>query len=137
VLALAAALLLRQLFPLGFLPEGFPAGIGPGVVVASFGMFFWAVATMRLGRASIPTHKPTETIITGGPYRFSRNPIYVSMLALQVGVALWANCAWFLVFAAASAALLFWGVVAREERYLERKFGNEYTSYKAHVRRWL
>ena len=67
----------------------------------------------------------------------SRNPIYASMVALQVGVGIWSNSGWFLLFGALSAGLLWWGVISREERYLERKLGPTYLAYKAHVRRWI
>ena len=100
-------------------------------------LFFWAVYSMRRGGASIPTGEPTERIVFGGPYRFSRNPIYLAMLLLQIGISFWANSVWFLLFAASFAALLVWGVILREERYLERKFGADYEAYKTLVRRWL
>ncbi len=135
--ALAAGLLLKQLVPLRFLPDAFPEVLGPLLVAASFGLFLWAVATMSAANASIPTNTSTEVIVTGGPYRFSRNPIYVAMVLLQVGVGLWADSVWFLLLAAVSVGLLYVGVIAREEKYLEAKFGSTYTSYKAHVRRWL
>ena len=96
--------------------------IGPIVTVASFGWFFWAVYTMRTGDASIPTSEPTNTIVVRGPFRFSRNPIYLSMLLLQVATSIWANSLWFLGLAVVFAVLLWWGVILREEQYLEHKF---------------
>ena len=59
------------------------------------------------------------------------------MILLQLGTGIWANSMWFLLLAAASAGLLMWGVISREERYLERKFGERYSLYKADVRRWI
>ena len=140
-LALAACLVVsvfaRWLFPLAFLPGRWSATAGPIVTALSFALFFWAIATMRRGGASIPTNEPTTAIVVSAPYSFSRNPIYLSMLLLLVGVALWANSVWFLAGAAVCAALLSWGVISREERYLERKFGAPYASYKERVRRWI
>jgi protein-S-isoprenylcysteine O-methyltransferase Ste14 len=136
-LCLATGFVARWLAPLAFLAEGLSTSLGPVITAASFGLFFWAVHTMRRGGASIPTNKPTEAIVVRGPFRFSRNPIYLSMLLLQVGVAIWANSLWFIFLAATAAALLAWGVISREERYLERKFGAEYSSYRARVRRWI
>jgi protein-S-isoprenylcysteine O-methyltransferase Ste14 len=92
---------------------------------------------MLRGHASIPTNKPTDAIVVGGPFRFSRNPIYSSMILLHVGAGIWTTSLWFFVLAAISAALLTWGVILREERYLERKFGDGYLSYKSRVRRWI
>ena len=78
--------------------------------------------------------EPTNAIVVRGPFRFSRNPIYVSMLFLQLATSIWANSLWFLGLTVVLAVLLWWGVISREERYLERKFGAEYLSYKARVR---
>lgn len=136
-LALIIGFVIRWAAPLPFLPRGLSVSLGPMVTAASFGLFFWAVYTMRAGNASIPTSEPTDAIIVRGPFRFSRNPIYLSMLLLQVGVGIWANSPWFFMLAAISAVLLSWGVISREERYLERKFGSEYSSYMSRVRRWL
>ena len=136
-LALILGFLLRWIIPLTFLPNGFPAAIGPVVVAVAFGFFLWAVFTLVSGGASIPTSEPTDAIVMRGPFRFSRNPIYLAMVLLQVGVGIWTDSLWFIVLAAATAVLLWWGVISREERYLGRKFGNEYLAYKAKVRRWL
>jgi len=136
-LALILGFLLRWIVPLSFLPNGFAAALGPVVVGVSFGLFFWAVYTMLSGNASIPTSEPTDAIVMRGPFRFSRNPIYLAMVLLQLGVGIWINSLWFIVLAAVSAGLLWWGVISREERYLERKFGNEYLLYKNKVRRWI
>ncbi len=123
--------------PLRFAPEQSVAFIGPIVVVTSFVMFFWAVTTMRRSGASIPTGEPTEAIVQSGPYRYSRNPIYVSMVGLLIGAGVWGNTLWLVGLAVLAAYLLWWGVISREEGYLERKFGSDYTSYRSHVRRWL
>ncbi len=72
-----------------------------------------------------------------GPYRFSRNPIYLAMVLLQLGFGVWANSLWFFALAILSALLLAWGVILREERYLEHKFGDGYVAYRTRVRRWL
>jgi protein-S-isoprenylcysteine O-methyltransferase Ste14 len=136
-LALIAGFLGRWIIPLGFLPKALSQSVGPLFVAASVGSFFWAAYTMRSGGASIPTNKPTDTMVVRGPFRFSRNPIYLSMLLLQLGVGIWTDSLWFLGLAALSAVLLSWGVISREERYLERKFGAEYSRYKLRVRRWL
>ena len=127
----------RWLIPLTFVPVVLPTVVGPVVAALALGIFFWSVYAMRSDGGSIPTSKPTEVIVLRGPYRFSRNPIYVAMLLLQVGIGIWADSLWFLALAAIFAALLWWGVISREEKYLARKFGAEYGSYRSRVRRWI
>ena len=128
---------LRAIVPLSFAPEQSVALIGPIIVAMSFAMFFWSIATMRRSGGSIPTGEPTDAIVLTGAYRYSRNPIYVSMVALLIGVGVWGNTLWLIGLAVMAAYLLWWGVISREEGYLERKFGSDYTSYKSQVRRWL
>jgi protein-S-isoprenylcysteine O-methyltransferase Ste14 len=127
----------RWLDPVEFLRPVWPVPIGLPIVVASLGFFAWAIITMRSEGGSIPTGKPTEAIVRKGPYKLSRNPIYLSMVVLLVGIGFWANSAWFLALAVLDAALLTWGVILPEERYLERKFGDSYVTYKRQVRRWI
>ena len=135
--SLGVGFLSRWLAPLSVSTSTVPAMIGPAIVALAFAIFFWAVVTMLRGHASIPTNKPTDAIVAGGPFRFSRNPIYLSMILLQIGVGVWTKSLWFFVLAAISVALLTWGVIMREERYLEQKFGGKYLSYKSRVRRWI
>ena len=134
---LGVGFFLRWLAPLSVSTSTAPARTGPAIVALAFAIFFWAVITMLRGHTSIPTNKPTKAIVAGGPFRFSRNPIYVSMILLQIGVGAWTNSLWFFLLAAIFVALLRWGVISREERYLERKFGDRYLSYKSRVRRWI
>ena len=135
--SLGVGFLLRWLAPLPVLTPTASAMIGPAIVALSFGVFFWAAGTMLHGHASIPTNTSTDAIVVGGPFRFSRNPIYLSMILLHIGVGAWTKSLWFFVVAAISVALLTWGVISREERYLDRKFGDAYRSYKSRVRRWI
>ncbi len=128
---------LRFIAALEYLPKSLALSLGPAVVAVALAVFVWAVVTMRRGGASVPTNLPTARIVTHGPYRWSRNPIYLSMVTLTVGVSAWSNSLWFLALAAAMVFLLNWGVISREEIYLERKFGRAYVDYKHAVRRWL
>lgn len=135
--SLGAGFLLRRLAPVTAFASPASSVVGPAIVALAFALFLWAVLRMLRGHASIPTHTPTDAIVTGGPFRFTRNPIYLSMVLLQLGAGVWARSPWFFVLAAVSVALLTWGVIVREERYLARKFGGTYLSYQARVRRWI
>ncbi len=82
-------------------------------------------------------YQPTTAIVTEGPYRFTRNPIYLSLAVLYAGLAVMANALWSLLLLLAVMLIIHYAVILPEERYLEQKFGEEYRSYKAKVRRWL
>lgn len=119
-----------------YLPSRAASTAGPVLFAAAFVLFVWAVTAMRRGGASIPTGEPTDQLIFTGPYRFSRNPIYLSMVALVGALAVWANSLWFVGLAFIMVVLLNWGVISREEQYLEQKFGEAYERYRSTVRRW-
>ena len=82
-------------------------------------------------------YEPTTAIVATGPYALSRNPIYVSFNVVYVGLAFVVNTVWPIIFLPVGIALLYYGVIARDERYLEREFGDGYRHYKARVRRWI
>ncbi len=83
------------------------------------------------------THLPTTAIVETGPYRFTRNPIYLGMFLGLVGLAIAFDSLWLLVMLVPFTLAIRYGVVAREEAYLERKFGDAYRQYRARVRRWV
>jgi protein-S-isoprenylcysteine O-methyltransferase Ste14 len=90
----------------------------------------------RAGTTPNPT-KPTTALVVRGPYRFTRNPMYLGFAALYLGLTLLVNSLWPLLLFPAVVALVQARVIAREEAYLEAKFGDEYRAYKTRVRRWL
>jgi len=100
-------------------------------LLASFNTSF-----QRRGTAVEPW-KPTTAIVTTGPYRITRNPAYLGMALLYIGIALLADSLWALAPLPVVLVLIDRGVIAREERYLERKFGAEYVDYRSRVRRWV
>lgn len=81
--------------------------------------------------------RPDSALITGGPYRYSRNPLYICLAVVQAAAATWLDNAWVLVMAPVSMAVVSRYAVRREERYLERVFGDSYRDYKRRVRRWI
>jgi protein-S-isoprenylcysteine O-methyltransferase Ste14 len=128
---------LEALLPGASLP-GLIRWVGGGVLalagvalLASFNTAF-----TRKGTAVEPW-KPTTAIVTTGPYRVTRNPAYLGMALVYVGIALLAGALWLLVPLPLVLVVIDRAVIAREERYLERKFGREYLDYKAGVRRWI
>lgn len=109
-----------------------------GVLLVLSGAFArWAFLTMRRSGTTANPTQPSQALVTDGPFRISRNPIYVAMTGLYIGLALLVNSAWPLILLVPLLLLMQWGVILREEKYLSRKFGNEYTDYSLRVRRWL
>jgi protein-S-isoprenylcysteine O-methyltransferase Ste14 len=96
-----------------------------------------AVLTLRRARTPVEPWKPTRSIVDRGPYALSRNPIYVAFLGVQLAYAWGRGNAWGMLLLPLSAALLQWGVISREERYLRERFGAPYEAYRQRVRRWL
>ena len=108
------------------------------LLVAAFaGWNGWALATMAAHRTGLLPGDETTTVIDRGPFGLSRNPLYVGLLVLSAGIALVVASAWALAALPLEWALLRWGAVLPEERYLAAKFGAAYTGYAARVRRWL
>jgi protein-S-isoprenylcysteine O-methyltransferase Ste14 len=100
-------------------------------------LFAFSVARFRAAGTPVPARKPTTAIVRTGPYRFSRNPIYLAFSVFQLGIAIWVNSLWLLVTLVGAVALMHFVVIPREEQYLARRFGAAYLDYKASVRRWL
>jgi protein-S-isoprenylcysteine O-methyltransferase Ste14 len=133
-----AGLALDWLYPLPFLPRAVPAGwLGGIVFLAGLGLLIWAAATFRRAGTEVQTSRPTTRIVGTGPYRYTRNPIYIGMFLGLVGLAVGFDSLWLLVLLVPFCLVIRYGVVAREEVYLELKFGDVYRAYKARIRRWL
>lgn len=138
VVALAAtAWMLWREAPLPFLPEAASRPLGAALGAVSFVLFSWAVLVLHRAGTNIPTHLPARALVTSGPYRFSRNPIYLGLAVGFGAIAAWLNSAWFLAMAVLFVGLVSAGVIVREERHLREKFGAAYLEYCAEVRRWL
>jgi protein-S-isoprenylcysteine O-methyltransferase Ste14 len=137
-LAVLGGLVAERLISLPFLPESVPRSWA-GIAVLALGLALgaWAITILRRAGTRVETTKPTTTIVTSGPYRLTRNPIYVGMVVILIGLAIALNTAWLLVALVPFYLVIRYGVIAREEAYLERKFGDKYPSYKSRVRRWI
>jgi protein-S-isoprenylcysteine O-methyltransferase Ste14 len=100
-------------------------------------IFAAAFLTFRRARTTLIPNRPATRLATGGPYRLTRNPMYVSLAALYLGVALFANSWWPVALLPLVLLVVDRAVIAREERYLAAAFPDEYAAYRARVRRWL
>lgn len=124
-------------WPTAFLPRGLAAPLGSALVVAAVVLFLYSAGKFRAAGTPVPGNRQTTAIVRTGPYRFSRNPIYVAFSLLQLGIAAWINSLWLIATLIVAIALMAKVVIPREERYLEGKFGTEYLDYKTRVRRWI
>jgi len=135
--ALVVGLVLRAVAPTPFLPRDLSVGVGVLLVVIAVGLSVWGVRTMRHAGTPVSPRAPTTALVTAGPFRFSRNPLYVSLTLCYLGIAIATQALWAIPLLVVVLVVMRRGVIDREERYLERKFGAEYLRYKARVRRWM
>jgi protein-S-isoprenylcysteine O-methyltransferase Ste14 len=96
-----------------------------------------ALVTMKQAGTNVDPAKPTLTIVRGGPFRFTRNPMYLALCLLQVALGFFLNDWMIVLFVVPLALILHYGVILREERYLTTKFGEPYLELKRNVRRWF
>jgi protein-S-isoprenylcysteine O-methyltransferase Ste14 len=106
-------------------------------IVSGVAFSFWGIRTFRRAGTSVVPNRPARTVVASGPYRWSRNPMYVGFTAVYLGVALIRNAAWPLIILPVVLIVLWLLVIRREERYLTHAFGDEYVRYRQRVRRWL
>ena len=133
---LALGLLLNGVMPVRFLPRrasvlGWPL-LGGGLLLGG-----WFFRTLRRAGTPVDPDQPVSKLVVEGPYRHTRNPGYVSIAMIYTGVSVLANALWAILLLPVALFTIQRGVIEREERYLERIFGEEYLRYKARVRRWI
>ena len=111
--------------------------VGAAFVLAWLALFLSAAIAFRRARTTLIPNRAASAIVTTGPYRFTRNPMYVSLVALYVGVSAMLDSGWALVLLPLVVIAIDRRVIAREERYLASAFPAEYGAYAARVRRWI
>lgn len=123
--------------PLGPIPVVVGGALGGLMIVVSVAVVLWAFRSMRRAGTTINVYRSARALVATGPYQYSRNPMYLALTLLYLGLALVFDVVWVLLLLPAVVAVLHHGVIVREEVHLERAFGQEYRDYKARVRRWL
>jgi protein-S-isoprenylcysteine O-methyltransferase Ste14 len=134
---LVAGLILNFVWPISFVPAEYTLPVGSVLIFLALNLATFAAREMIQIKTTLFFQKPATDLATSGPFAWSRNPIYLSMVLLCGGVAVFTNSLWTLLFTVAFAAVLQKGVVEPEEAYLERRFGQRYLDYKTRVRRWI
>ena len=135
--SIALGLGAHYVWPARFVPPSLSTPLGAVLTLLAVGLFVTAVRTFRAAGTPVPGNEPTTLIVRTGPYRFSRNPIYLAFSLFQLGLSVWVNSVGLLITLIPATALMALVVIPREERYLEARFPSEYSSYRAAVRRWL
>ena len=137
---LLLGLALDRMLPL---PLAFPEAAlvrwtaGGGLIMCGLAIMAAGIRNFSRADTPVPSNQPVRALVTTGIHGFSRNPIYVGMFLLYAGIGIATLSPWVLILALPLFAILRYGVVAREEAYLERRFGDAYRDYKVRVRRWL
>jgi protein-S-isoprenylcysteine O-methyltransferase Ste14 len=120
-----------------FLPRGMARGLGLALLGGGAVLNAWFLRTIRKADVPIRTDKPVPRLTTEGPFRYSRNPSYLALAMIYAGIASVRNSLWAVLLLAPVVWVIGREVIGREERYLERAFGEEYLTYKGRVRRWV
>ncbi|MGI6851841.1 methyltransferase family protein [Mesorhizobium sp. 1B3] len=131
---------LDRLLPLRFVVPGsdtFRWTIAAFLILVGLALAVAGIRNFSRAGTPVPTNEPTRALVTSGIHGRTRNPIYLGLFAVYVGIGTAAQSAWILILTLPLAITIRYGVVAREEAYLERRFGDAYRAYKARVRRWL
>ena len=113
------------------------AGIAGSLILIGIGVFAAGIRNFSSAATPVQGTRPTRALVTTGIHGWSRNPIYLGMFLIYGGIGIVVRSPWILILALPLAITMRYGVVAREEAYLERRFGDVYRDYKARVRRWL
>jgi protein-S-isoprenylcysteine O-methyltransferase Ste14 len=133
-----AALVAQWFVPLPiFATTAVAVALGSTLAVVAIAVARWGRRTMTAAGTNVRPTRPATTIVTGGPFRYSRNPLYVALTLLYVGLTTAVNTWWGMVLLVPLLATMHFGVVLREERYLDRKFGDSYRAYRSRVRRYV
>jgi protein-S-isoprenylcysteine O-methyltransferase Ste14 len=135
LLHLAAVMVLAKIYRLSL--EFIPAWVGYPVVLIGLVLAFSAMRQFDKAGTTVDPHGSVSALVTDGSYRFSRNPIYIGLVAIMIGIPLIFGSLWGLILTPLFILLLNHFVIQHEEAYLERKFGDNYISFKSRVKRWL
>ncbi len=137
VVPLILGLLLDRRAHRPFLPRSAARGLGWPLIGGAVVINIWFLRTIRDAEVPIRTDKPVPRLTTEGPFRYSRNPSYLALAMLYAGIAVLRNSLWAILLLLVVLGVIQREVIGREERYLERTFGEEYLAYKRRVRRWV
>lgn len=132
-----AALALEWIWPMPFGPYTAAIWVGGALVLLGLAVNLWGAWSMTRARTPISPYRRVEAIVEAGAFRWSRNPLYVGLDLIFVGLFIWLGNPWGIAVFIVVVLVMHYGVILREERYLEARFGQTYTDYRGRVRRYL
>ncbi len=135
IIALGVAL--GELWPAEIITAPWQYIVGGVIIAASLTLVASAFRRFGQAKSPVPTYRTPTTLVTSGVYAVTRNPIYLSMMLLVTGLGVTLDNIWLIALAAVFQQIIRWGVIAREEKYLEAKFGEDYREFKERTRRWI
>ena len=137
-IAVLTGLLFESFAPsASLLSYGYVFSIGVVLILVSIFLVLSAVLELRRANTAFDARKPTTAIVTGGAFKISRNPTYLSLSLLSIGIALVVPSMWLIATSVIAIGVTHRGVILREEVYLRNKFGESHIGYAGKVRRWL
>ncbi len=133
----SVVVLLGWSWPLAISPKPIVFWLAIALLILGGALNAWGALTMRRAGTNISPSRPTTILVTSGPFRFSRNPLYVAGAVLLLGLALALNNLWGILALIPLSLVMHYGVILKEERYLDEKFGAPYRQYRLTVRRYF
>lgn len=135
--ALGLGILANRALSVSSAPRRSRRVIGWPLIGGGLTLGLWGLRSLKSAGTNVDPYRPTTAFVTDGPYRFTRNPLYLGLTAVYMGISALAGSLWAVLLLPGVLTVMRRGVIEREERYLEGKFGEEYRRYKERVRRWI
>lgn len=134
---LLIGLMASLIFPSSNLPAPLSQGVGMALIGLGILLGYWAVRSLESGGASPDAFLPPAALVTEGPFRFSRNPIYLGFVMIYAGLGALLNSLWIVLLTPVVVIGLTQAIIVPDERLLDSRFGDEFNTYRERVRRWL
>jgi protein-S-isoprenylcysteine O-methyltransferase Ste14 len=134
---LVVGLVLDHFWPVGFLPGSWRGPLSILLIAVGLVLAILGLHEFKRVETEVSPHRPSKALATGGIYAYTRNPLYLAITLVYLGIAAATDDLWLLSLAVPLLIVIRYGVIAREERYLRVRFGEEYRQYQERVRRWV
>jgi len=134
--ALIAGWVIEYFYPTQLFATPFKHVLGWPLLIAGLTLQITAFRVFKRAQTPVNPYEPTTALITNGPFAYTRNPLYLALTLDYMALAVLTNTAWPWLLLPAVLVVMHYGVILREERYMEGKFGDDYRRYKTRVRRW-